>query len=91
MLPLVGTRLLLRNLGMNLTAGWARVQSIIKAVSAKWLTSAFDYIRSHPNIIINGFVKAGILDSSSGQAESSSSHVASTVVESDPFASDSDN
>ena len=73
-----------------MTAGWARVESIIKAVSAKWLTSAFDYM-SHPNIIINGFVKAGILDSSSGQAESSSSHVASTVVESDPFASDSDN
>ena len=64
--------------------------SIIKEVSAKWITSAFDYIRSHPNIIINGFVKAGILDSSSGQAESSSSHAASTVVESDPFASDSD-
>ena len=51
--------------------------SIIKEVSAKWLTSAFDYIKSHPD---NGFVKAGIVSS-----ESSSCHV-DTIEDTDPFA-----
>ena len=56
--------------------------SIIKNVSAEWLVSAFDYIQSHPSIIINGFTKAGIVTS-----ESLSCHV-STVEDNDPFASD---
>ena len=56
--------------------------SIIKEISAKWLTSAFDYIKSHPNIVINGFVKAGIVNS-----ESLSCHV-DTIEDTDPFVSD---
>ena len=36
--------------------------SVLKEHSCKWLVSAYDYIRSHPDIIVNGFRKAGIID-----------------------------
>ena len=54
--------------------------SVLKEIGAKWLTSAFDYIKSHTDIIVNGFVKAGITDPLP-------SHI--SVIESvDSFASD---
>ena len=34
--------------------------SLIKELSCKWLVSTYDHIRSHPEIIQNGFRKAGI-------------------------------
>ena len=35
--------------------------SILKEMQAKWIVSAFDYLRSHPEIGINGFKAAGIV------------------------------
>ena len=35
--------------------------SILKEMHAKWIVSAFDYLRSHPEIGINGFKAAGIV------------------------------
>ena len=35
--------------------------SILKEMQAKWIVSAFDYLRSHPEIGINGFKTAGIV------------------------------
>ena len=34
--------------------------SLVKPLSANWFVSAFDYIRSSPDIICNGFKAAGI-------------------------------
>ena len=35
---------------------------MIKEHSCKWLVSAYDHIQSHPDIIVNGFRKAGIIN-----------------------------
>ena len=35
--------------------------SVVKEISAKWIVSAYDYLKSKPDIIINGFKKAGIV------------------------------
>ena len=35
--------------------------SLVKPLSGNWFI-AFDYVSSHPEIIINGFKAAGILD-----------------------------
>ena len=36
--------------------------SIVKPVSAKWMIDLYDYFRSHPQIIRNGFKNVGITD-----------------------------
>lgn len=36
--------------------------SIIKPLGAKWLVSLYDYLKSKPSMIINGFIEAGIID-----------------------------
>lgn len=36
--------------------------SVMKELSAHWIVSACDHIRSHAEIITNGFKKAGIVD-----------------------------
>ena len=36
--------------------------SIVKPIGAKWMIAVSDYIRSHPEMIINGFKKVGIVD-----------------------------
>ena len=36
--------------------------SVIKPVHAQWLIDAYNYIKSRPEIVINGFKAAGILD-----------------------------
>ena len=35
--------------------------SVMKELGVHWLTSVFDYLSSHPEIIINGFKEAGII------------------------------
>lgn len=47
------------------------------------ITSAFDYIKSHPSIIISGFVKAGITNS-----DHSCNTDTAAIADSDPFDSD---
>ena len=34
----------------------------MKELEAKWIVSAYDYLRSNPSIIVNGFKAAGIVD-----------------------------
>ena len=34
--------------------------SVVKELSSRWIVSAYDYIRSSPEIVLNGFRKAGI-------------------------------
>ncbi len=36
--------------------------SVIKPIHAQWLIDAYDYIKCRPDIVINGFKAAGILD-----------------------------
>lgn len=36
--------------------------SIVKPIGAKWMIALSDYIKSHPEMIINGFKKTGIVD-----------------------------
>ena len=36
--------------------------AVIKEVSATWLTSLYDHLCSSPEIIKNGFCKAGVMD-----------------------------
>ena len=36
--------------------------SIVKPLHAQWLVKAYDYIKSRPEIIVNGFKTAGVLD-----------------------------
>ena len=35
--------------------------SVLKELQAKWIVSAYDHLRSHPEIGINGFKAAGIV------------------------------
>ena len=37
--------------------------SVVKPLGAKWLVDLFDYIKTKPEIIRNGFKEAGILES----------------------------
>ena len=34
----------------------------MKSLGGQWLVKAFEYIKSHPGILINGFKAAGITD-----------------------------
>jgi len=36
--------------------------NVVKSLGAKWMVELFDYMKSKPNIISNGFKKSGILD-----------------------------
>ena len=40
--------------------------SAIKTVSAKWIVSMYDYLRSKPDIVTKGFRKAGIIHATEG-------------------------
>ena len=35
---------------------------VLKELGAKWLVAFYDYICSHPDLVVNGFKEAGILD-----------------------------
>ena len=41
--------------------------SVMKELEAKWLVSAYDYIKGNGSIIQNGFKEVGILDAVEGQ------------------------
>ena len=36
--------------------------SIIKPIDAKWMMDLYDYIKSKPELVINGFRNVGIVD-----------------------------
>ena len=66
--------------------------SVIKELSSRWIMSAYDHIRSSPDIICNGFRKAGITSAIENGIEASDPLISATFRESDddPFASESD-
>lgn len=37
--------------------------SVVKPIGAQWMVELYEYLKGHPNIIINGFKSVGILDS----------------------------
>ena len=37
-------------------------QGVMKPLEAKWITKMYDYLRGKPDIIVNGFKEAGIID-----------------------------
>lgn len=43
---------------------------VMKELSAKWLVGMFDYIRENPNLVVNGFVHAGISTAFDGYIDS---------------------
>ena len=49
--------------------------SAMKEVSAKWLVSAVNYIRDNPGIIVNGFIRSGIMGALDGEESENSSVV----------------
>ena len=36
--------------------------NVVKPLGAKWMVELFDYIKSKPDVIFNGFKKSGIFD-----------------------------
>ena len=62
---------------------------IMRELGARWLVAFFDHVRSHPELIRNGFKEAGIIDAiEKGEVtlpsqDQSSSHLAAD--EADPF------
>ena len=61
--------------------------SVIKEHSCKWLVSAYDHIRSHPDIILNGFRKAGIINVLEKELPASDNLAMEDDRDDDPFAS----
>ena len=61
--------------------------SLIKEHSCKWLVSAYDHIRSHPDIIVNGFKKAGIIDALGNKLPAPDNLAIENGDDDDPFAS----
>ena len=43
---------------------------VMKELSAKWLVGMFDYIQENPNLVMNGFVHAGISTAFDGYIDS---------------------
>ena len=41
--------------------------SIMKELEAKWIVSTYDYLKSNPSIVTNGFKAAGIIDAIEGR------------------------
>ena len=39
----------------------------MKELEAKWIVSAYDYLRCSPSVSLNGFKAAGILDAMEGE------------------------
>ena len=57
--------------------------SVMKELGARWIVSACDHIRSHPEIITNGFKKAGIVE-----AIASPDNISSSNCNGDPTSGD---
>ena len=68
--------------------------SAMKEVSAKWLVNAVIYIRDNPGIIVNGFIRSGILGALDGEASEDSRVVddqdITQELDSDDFEPDED-
>ncbi len=63
--------------------------STVKGVSCKWIMSAYDHIRSSPEIVKSGFRKAGIAHAI--ESDTSQTDTGTLFLNSDPFDScDSD-
>ena len=61
--------------------------SVMKKLSSRWFISAYDHIRSNPDIVKNGFEKAGITETlEKGLSEADSELDLQDL--SDPFSSD---
>ena len=64
--------------------------SVVKQLSCMWIMSGYDHMRSSPEIIRNGFKKAGIISAIEDGVEQASL-VADATLESDKDPFDSDN
>ena len=65
--------------------------SVMKELSSRWFTSAYDHIQSNPDIVKNGFKKAGITEAlETGLPEADAELDLQDLSENDPFSSDSD-
>ena len=66
--------------------------SVVKELSSRWILSAYDYIRCSPDIIRNGFQKAGITSAIEDgiEAPCTVAPITSQESDNDPFASDDD-
>ena len=65
--------------------------SVMKELSSWWFISAYDHIRSNPDIVKNGFKKAGITEAlEKGLPEVDLELDLQDLSENDPFSSDSD-
>ena len=66
--------------------------SVVKELSSRWILSAYDYIHCSPDIIRNGFQKAGITSAIEDGIEAPCplAPITSQESDNDPFASDDD-
>ena len=65
--------------------------SVMKELSSRWFISAYDHIRSNPDIVKNGFKKAGITGAlEKGLPDADSELALQDLSDIDPFPSDSD-
>ena len=65
--------------------------SVMKELSSRWFISAYDHIQSNPDIVKNGFKKAGITKAlETGLPEADAELDLQDLSENDPFSSDSD-
>ena len=65
--------------------------SVMKELSSRWFISAYDHIQSNPDIVKNGFKKAGITEAlETGLPEADAELDLQDLSENDPFSSDSD-
>ena len=63
----------------------------VKELSSRWFISAYDHIQSNPDIVKNGFKKAGITEAlEKGLPEADAELDLQDLSENDPFSSDSD-
>lgn len=60
--------------------------SILKELQAKWIVSACDHMKSHPEFAVNGFRAAGIVQA----IEQPEALIDDPASEDDPFAFDLD-
>ena len=63
--------------------------SVVKELSCKWIMSGYDHIRSSPEIVRNGFKKAGIISAIEDGVEQAALVADATLeLDKDPFDSD---
>ena len=83
----VKLQLYARLLFMQIMRGNIRLHKL----SSRWFISAYDHIRSNPDIVKNGFKKVGITEAlEKGLPEADPELHLQDLSENDPFSSDSD-